>query len=147
MPVSISLTASSAGLVEERHWLVNRLGFDLVRNGPASVAVHRVPALLKHADPEALVRSLLMGLEELDPSDPGDAGLKALVPALTAHIEVSRNEQSPQELDALLRQVEQEVEPSGALPLWVQLTTADIDGLFARAGPRLGAVTRRAKSP
>ena len=78
MPVHVPLPAVLASRIEEQERLLDRLGFDLVRSGPDSVAVHRVPALLKKAEPRALVRDVLETLEAQGSSDAAGMELESV---------------------------------------------------------------------
>jgi DNA mismatch repair protein MutL len=58
-PVLVTATASEVALVEEAQDAIGRLGLELRPAGAAQLAVHAVPALLRRATPERLVRDLL----------------------------------------------------------------------------------------
>ncbi len=142
VPISFALPAGLAGVVEEQRAFLGRLGFDLIRNGPESVAVHRMPALLRDAEPEPLVRTLLMALAKQGQNEPAGGELEALLVSLTAHASTTQRDQTPEELDGLLRQVEQEHALSAEMPVWVQLTERDLEGLFVGTGLRHRAPER-----
>ena len=122
---------AAAGLVERQRRLLSRLGFDLVQNGPESVAVHRVPALLRNGQPEAAVLSLLSALEQQGQSVSDDVEPVTLVPLLALHAGQATGGNSLEELDLLLRQFEQEDVLNAEPPVWTQLTERDLEGLFA----------------
>ena len=65
-----------------------------------------------------------------------------LLVSLAAHASTAQRDQTPAELDGLLRQVEQEDALSAEMPVWVQLTERDLEGLFVGTGVRYGAPER-----
>jgi DNA mismatch repair protein MutL len=58
-PVSVEVTARDASFVDEQHAELSKLGLDVRAAGPTTVAVHAMPKLLAHADPERVVRDLI----------------------------------------------------------------------------------------
>ncbi|MDJ0862134.1 MAG: DNA mismatch repair endonuclease MutL [Gammaproteobacteria bacterium] len=146
VPVSVELPPGLAGMAEEKPEPLRRLGFDVVRNGPASVAVHRVPALLKEAEPQALVKSALAALAKHDPDGATGSDLVALIPALTADATPTFDGQSREDLDRLLQQVDRESALNPGSPLWVQPSESDLEGLFKRCSSSPGIPSQRAKS-
>jgi DNA mismatch repair protein MutL len=62
MPISFSVSRAEADLVEENESLFTHLGFNVERMGPEQVRVRAVPALLKHAHSEQLMRDVLADL-------------------------------------------------------------------------------------
>ncbi len=146
VPVSVELTHGLADVAEEKPQLLRRLGFDVVRNGPASVAVHRVPALLREAEPQALVKSALAALAKDFPNGAAGSDLVALIPELTADVAPTFDVQSRDDLDRLLRQVGQESTLNPGNPLWVQLSERDLEGLFKHSASASGIPSQRAKS-
>lgn len=62
-PERVEVAPAEAALVEERHGELLALGLDVSVVGPATVAVHAVPSVVKRAAPERLLRDVL---DELD---------------------------------------------------------------------------------
>ncbi|MDE2251166.1 MAG: DNA mismatch repair endonuclease MutL [Gammaproteobacteria bacterium] len=113
-----------------------RVGFELERLAPASLAVRAVPALLAGADVPALLREVVRDLEaaggahHLDGAAHRVLGTLACRSAIRAHRRLSLPE-----MDALLRQMEA-TERSGQCnhgrPTWTELSLAELDRLFLR---------------
>ncbi len=108
--------------------------------------MHRVPALLKEAEPQALVKSALAGLAKHDPDGATGSDLVALIPALTADATPTFDGQSREDLDRLLQQVDRESARYPGNPLWVQPSESDLEGLFKRCAPSPGIPSQRGKS-
>jgi len=122
-------------LLAERDDLA-RLGFALERDGPEHLLVQSVPALLAHADTAGLLRQLArelaggVGAPHLD----GDAHRILGSIACRSAIRGQRV-LSLQEMDALLRQMEQTDRANQCnhgRPTWMCLTMREIDQLFLR---------------
>jgi DNA mismatch repair protein MutL len=113
-----------------------RVGFELERLAPATLAVRAVPALLAAADVPALLREVLRdlagerGAHHLDGAAHRVLGTLACRSAIHAHRRLSLPE-----MDALLRQMEA-TERSGQCnhgrPTWTELSLAELDRLFLR---------------
>lgn len=128
VPISLSVSAAEAEAVESHRELLTRLGLDLARNGPESVAVHRIPALLRDVDPGALVRAVLGVL-----AAQGEAEDDVLW-AMAAHSGGGAAAVDLEQMNVLLRDLEtQEGQASRPQrPPWIQLTREELDSLFRR---------------
>ncbi len=130
VPVAFSLPEDLTVMVEEKSAVLHRLGFDLVNSGPDSVTVHRVPASLREAEPQALVRTLLTALAEVAPEEPAEHVPESVLAALAEQSRMAPGEPTLDELDGLLRQVERDQENSEGRPVWVQLSQDELEALF-----------------
>lgn len=131
VPLSLTVGERRAALAEEHRGLILSLGLELTRLGPASVAVHRIPALLRGADPARLATSLLEALEgEMRSAASGKLG-EALLESLAAQAGGDATEDSPEHLDGLLREVER-LQTDPTCPLWVQMTPKDLVAYLRR---------------
>ncbi|MBB2493722.1 DNA mismatch repair endonuclease MutL [Aquipseudomonas ullengensis] len=136
VPESIALSQREAGCAEEHGSWFQRLGFELQRLGPESLAIRQTPALLKQAEATQLVRDVLADLLEYGTSDRIQAHLNELLATMACHGAVRANRRlTLPEMNGLLRDMEQ-TERSGQCnhgrPTWTQLGMDDLDKLFLR---------------
>ncbi|HYQ39119.1 MAG TPA: DNA mismatch repair endonuclease MutL [Pseudomonas sp.] len=136
VPESIALSQREADCAEEHADWFARLGFELQRLGPETLAIRQIPALLKQAEASQLVRDVLSDLLEYGSSDRIQAHLNELLATMACHGAVRANRRlSLPEMNALLRDMEQ-TERSGQCnhgrPTWTQLGMDELDKLFLR---------------
>ncbi|UUY09974.1 DNA mismatch repair endonuclease MutL [Pseudomonas sp. J452] len=136
VPESIALSQREADCAEEHGSWFQRLGFELQRLGPESLAIRQIPALLKQAEATQLVRDVLADLLEYGTSDRIQAHLNELLATMACHGAVRANRRlTLPEMNGLLRDMEQ-TERSGQCnhgrPTWTQLGMDDLDKLFLR---------------
>ncbi|MNE27323.1 DNA mismatch repair protein MutL [compost metagenome] len=136
VPESIALSQREADCAEEHAEWFARLGFELQRLGPETLAIRQIPALLKQAEASQLVRDVLSDLLEYGSSDRIQAHLNELLATMACHGAVRANRRlTVPEMNALLRDMEQ-TERSGQCnhgrPTWTQLGMDDLDKLFLR---------------
>ncbi|WP_342243598.1 DNA mismatch repair endonuclease MutL [Pseudomonas sp. OTU5201] len=136
VPESIAVSQREADCAEEHGEWFRRLGFELQRLGPETLAIRQIPALLKQAEASQLVRDVLSDLLEYGTSDRIQAHLNELLGTMACHGAVRANRRLTQpEMNALLRDMEQ-TERSGQCnhgrPTWTQLGMDDLDKLFLR---------------
>ncbi|WP_300657287.1 DNA mismatch repair endonuclease MutL [Pseudomonas sp.] len=136
VPESLAVSQREADCAEEHAAWFQRLGFELQRLGPESLAIRQIPALLKQAEANRLVADVLSDLLEYGTSDRIQAHLNELLGTMACHGAVRANRRlSLPEMNALLRDMEQ-TERSGQCnhgrPTWTQLGMDDLDKLFLR---------------
>jgi DNA mismatch repair protein MutL len=136
VPVTVRLSEREAGCAEDQSAFFRGVGIELERSGPESVVVRQVPALLRDADAEQLVRDLVADLLEHGTSRRVEERINEGLATLACHGSVRANRQlTLPEMDALLRDMER-TERSGQCnhgrPTWVELGLADLDALFLR---------------
>ncbi len=136
MPISFSVSRAEADLVEEHESLFTHLGFSLERLGPEQLRVRAIPALLKHADSEQLIRDVLADLVEHGSSQRIEEFHNEMLGTMACHASVRANRLlSIDEMNALLRDIEQ-TERSGQCnhgrPTWKQLSLDQLDKMFLR---------------
>ncbi len=136
VPESIAVSQREADCAEEHGQWFARLGFELQRLGPETLAIRQIPALLKQAEATQLVRDVLADLLEYGTSDRIQAHLNELLATMACHGAVRANRRlTLPEMNALLRDMEQ-TERSGQCnhgrPTWTQLGMDDLDRLFLR---------------
>ncbi|MGJ3441333.1 DNA mismatch repair endonuclease MutL [Pseudomonas sp. Je.1.5.c] len=136
VPECLALSQREADCAEEHAQWFQRLGFELQRLGPESVAIRQIPALLKQAEANRLVQDVLADLMEYGTSDRIQAHLNELLGTMACHGAVRANRRlAIPEMNALLRDMEN-TERSGQCnhgrPTWTQMGLDDLDKLFLR---------------
>jgi len=136
VPFSISVSQTEADLVEENEALFSHLGFSAERLGVEQIRVRAIPALLKNANTEQLVRDLLADFIEYGGSQRIQEYENEILSTMACHASVRANRLlSIDEMNALLRDIEQ-TERSGQCnhgrPTWKQLSLDQLDKLFKR---------------
>lgn len=136
VPESLAVSQREADCAEEHAAWFQRLGFELQRLGPETLAIRQTPALLKQAEASQLVQDVLSDLLEYGTSDRIQAHLNELLATMACHGAVRANRRlTVPEMNGLLRDMEQ-TERSGQCnhgrPTWTQLGMDDLDKLFLR---------------
>jgi DNA mismatch repair protein MutL len=136
VPLSLAVSQKEAALAETHGEELQQLGLQVERIGPETLAVRQVPALLRGADTEQLVRDVLSDLIEHGQSDRVEAVTHELLGTMACHGSVRANRQlTIPEMNSLLRDMEA-TERSGQCnhgrPTWALVTLAELDKLFLR---------------
>lgn len=136
VPVSVAVSQKEAGLAEDHAGDLATLGLVVERIGPETLAVRQLPALLRGADAEQLLRDVLADLIADGSSDRVEAQTHALLGTMACHGSVRANRQlTIPEMNALLRDMEA-TERSGQCnhgrPTWTLVTLPELDKLFLR---------------
>ncbi|TWC41323.1 DNA mismatch repair protein MutL [Pseudomonas sp. SJZ079] len=136
VPESVAVSQREADCAEEHAVWFQKLGFELQRLGPESLAIRQIPALLKQAEATQLVRDVLADLLEYGTSDRIQAHLNELLGTMACHGAIRANRRlALPEMNALLRDMES-TERSGQCnhgrPTWTQMGMDDLDKLFLR---------------
>jgi len=136
VPTSVAVSEPEAALAEESAALFQRLGLVVDRNGPASVVIREVPALLRQGDAELLVRDVLADLRESGTSNRVEDTCHDILATMACHhsIRANRSMTIP-EMNALLREMESTERAdqcNHGRPTWTSISLADLDRLFLR---------------
>jgi len=136
VPHSMAVSTREADFAEQQPDVFEKLGFRIDRAGPESLIVRDVPALLRDADAESLVRDVLSDLVAHGSSDRIEAVLHELLSTMACHGSVRANRRlTVPEMNGLLRDMEA-TERSGQCnhgrPTWTQMTLKELDKLFLR---------------
>ncbi|KTB72807.1 DNA mismatch repair protein [Pseudomonas viridiflava ICMP 13104] len=136
VPESIAVSQREADCAEEHITTFQRLGFELQRLGPETLAIRQIPALLKQAEANRLVSDVLADLMEYGTSDRVQAHMNELLGTMACHGAIRANRRlAIPEMNALLRDMEN-TERSGQCnhgrPTWTQMGLSDLDKLFLR---------------
>ena len=136
VPLALAVAEREAEVAEREADTLAALGFDVTRNGPQSLTVRSVPALLSGAEPEALLRDVLADLREHGQTRRVAAARDELLSTMACHGAVRANRRlTVPEMNALLREMEI-TERSGQCnhgrPTWARFTLPEIDRWFLR---------------
>ena len=136
VPVTLAVSSREAAIAAEQAVDLASLGLLIEAVGEEAVVCRELPAALKDADVEALVRDVLADLLEFGTSDRVASSLDELLSTLACHTSVRANRRlTLPEMNALLRDME-ETERSGQCnhgrPTWTQLDMIELDKLFLR---------------
>ena len=136
VPVTFNVSQAEADLVEENDGFFDHLGFNVERLGPEQIRLRAIPALLKNADSEQLLRDVLADLVEHGSSQRIEQYQNEMLSTMACHASVRANRLlSLDEMNALLRDIEH-TERSGQCnhgrPTWKQLSLDQLDKFFLR---------------
>ena len=136
VPEAISVAESEADLVEQSGHLLEELGLVVERSGPTSLTVREVPALLRNADTESLLRDVLADLSESGQSSRIDDVSDDYLATMACHHSVRANRLlTIEEMNALLREMEvtkRADQCNHGRPTWTVITLSELDRLFLR---------------
>jgi DNA mismatch repair protein MutL len=136
VPETISVAESEANLIEEAGEQLAELGLVVDRNGPNSVTVREVPALLKNSDVESLLRDVLSDLSEAGQSNRIEDAGDDFLATMACHHSVRANRLlTLDEMNALLREMEateRADQCNHGRPTWTTVTMSELDRLFLR---------------
>jgi DNA mismatch repair protein MutL len=136
VPITMSVSAREAQLVEEVSEIFGQLGFEVDRVADESIKIRQIPVTLSNSDVETLTRDVLSDLLTHGISSRIQQELNEILSTMACHGSVRANRKlTIEEMDALLRDMEA-TERSGQCnhgrPTWIQLTIAELDKLFMR---------------
>ncbi len=136
VPETISVAESEADLVERSGDALENFGLIVDRSGPTMLTVREVPALLRNADVESLLRDVLSDLSESGRSNRIDDESDELLATMACHHSVRANRLlSIDEMNALLREMEatdRADQCNHGRPTWTTITMSELDRLFLR---------------
>ncbi len=116
VPERVELSEEDVALAEEHREALLAVGLDVVPLGDRTVAVHGVPAVVRRASPERLLRDVLVELERAGERAFGDAVDMALA-TMACHGAIRAGDTlSPEECRALLRAMDAVRDFSGHCP-------------------------------
>lgn len=136
IPISLKISGSEAGIIQENETVLKELGFDISLLTPTNIAIRSVPALLKQTDMTEAFHQMLQDLDAFGTSKVTEEKRNEQLATIACHHAVRANRSlTIIEMNALLRQMEQ-TERAGQCnhgrPTWTQLTMAELDALFMR---------------
>jgi DNA mismatch repair protein MutL len=136
VPVTVAVAENEAALVEESGDRLAAVGLIVDRAGPTSLVIREVPALLRGADAEALLRDVLADLAEAGQSSRVEDQAHELLATMACHHSVRANRRlTLDEMNALLREMEtteRADQCNHGRPTWTAISLAELDRLFLR---------------
>jgi DNA mismatch repair protein MutL len=136
VPVTIAVAENEADLVERSSRDIEALGLAVHRAGLTTLVVREVPALLKDADVESLLRDLLSDIGEAGSSSRFEDASDEFLATMACHHSVRANRRlSLDEMNALLREMEtteRADQCNHGRPTWTAISLAELDRLFLR---------------
>jgi DNA mismatch repair protein MutL len=136
VPVSIAVSAREADLAVREAEALARLGLEIDRLGPETLAARAVPVLLQGADAARLVRDLLADLATQGTTGRLEEAANAVLATMACHASVRANRRlTLDEMNALLRDLERterSAQCNHGRPTWTRLSLAELDRLFLR---------------
>ena len=136
VPETISVAESEANLVEQSGEALAKLGLVVDRSGPTTLTVREVPALLRNADVESLLRDVLADMSESGQSSRVEDASDDFLATMACHHSVRANRLlTLDEMNALLREMENTERAdqcNHGRPTWTTITMSELDRLFLR---------------
>ena len=136
VPMSVSVAAAEADVLEEHAPALHRLGLDVGRSGPTSVQIRAVPAFLAQKDLDELLRRISADLSADGATRGIEEALNEVLGTMACHgaVRAHRNLAVP-EMNALLREMERTVRSdqcNHGRPTWTYVSLGDLDRMFLR---------------
>ena len=136
VPVTVAVAENEASLVEQSQALLQSLGLGVDRTGPTSLVVRELPALLRGADAETLIRDVLADLSDSGSSARVEDACHDCLATMACHHSVRANRiLTVDEMDALLREMERTERAdqcNHGRPTWTSISMTELDRLFLR---------------
>ncbi len=136
VPETLAVAENEADLVEQQGAALEAFGLVVDRSGLTTVTVREVPALLRNADVESLLRDVLSDLAESGRSNRVEDASDEFLATMACHHSVRANRLlSVDEMNALLREMEstdRADQCNHGRPTWTTITMSELDRLFLR---------------
>jgi DNA mismatch repair protein MutL len=136
VPTTVAVAESEADLVERSAEVLEKIGLVINRQGPTSLVIREVPALLRNADAEALLRDVLSDLSQAGQSNRVEDACHDFLATMACHHSVRANRSlTLAEMNALLREMEmtdRADQCNHGRPTWTAISMSELDRLFLR---------------
>jgi len=136
VPASVAVAQSEADLVEQAAGVFEGIGLIIDRSGPTSLVIREVPALLRNADAETLLRDVVADLSQGGQSNRVEDMCHDFLATMACHHSVRANRMlTLDEMNALLREMEttdRADQCNHGRPTWTAIPMAELDKLFMR---------------
>jgi len=136
VPQPVAVSSREADVAEREAATLQQLGFEVSVNGPQSLLLRGVPALLADGDVESLLRDVLADLREHGDSRRVVEARDELLATMACHAAVRAHRRlGIPEMNALLREMETTLRSgqcNHGRPTWARFSLAEIDKWFLR---------------
>jgi DNA mismatch repair protein MutL len=136
VPTSVAVAQNEADLVERSAEVFENVGLVIDRAGPTSLVIREVPALLRNADAESLLRDVLADLFQAGRSSRVEDMCHDFLATMACHHSVRANRMlTLDEMNALLREMEtteRADQCNHGRPTWTVISMTELDKLFMR---------------
>ena len=136
VPVTFSVTQGEADLAEENCQQFTEIGYELTRMGDETLAIRKVPELLKDADHAQLIRDMLADMAEHQTRERAQDRINELLSTAACHSAVRAHRiLTVAEMNHLLREMEQTDRAdqcNHGRPTWKQVSMNELDKWFLR---------------
>lgn len=136
VPISFRADDIQAGTAEEYRDTLLSLGFDITSLSLGTLAIRSIPALLREADIESMIKDMLAELHEYGTSVIAGEKRNELLATISCHRSVRANRTlTLPEMNALLRQMEvteNADQCNHGRPTWIQINWQALDAFFMR---------------
>ncbi|MFL6592662.1 MAG: DNA mismatch repair endonuclease MutL [Luteimonas sp.] len=136
VPQAVAVSTREVEIAEREAGTLAQLGFEVTVNGPQSLLLRGVPALLADGDVEPLLRDVLADLREHGDSRRVVEARDELLSTMACHAAVRAHRRlSIPEMNALLREMEATLRSgqcNHGRPTWARFSLAEIDKWFLR---------------
>lgn len=136
VPISFRADDIQIGTAEEYRDTLLSLGFDITTLSPGTLAIRSVPALLREADVESVLKDMLDELHEYGTSVIAGEKRNELLATISCHRSVRANRSlTLPEMNALLRQMEvteNADQCNHGRPTWIKMDWQTLDAFFMR---------------
>ncbi len=136
VPTNVAVSEREASLAEDNADVFENLGLVVNRAGPTSLVIREVPALLRHADAEAMVRDIISDLADAGSSNRAADISDEILATMACHHSVRANRSlTIAEMNALLREMEtteRADQCNHGRPTWTAMSLQELDRLFLR---------------
>jgi DNA mismatch repair protein MutL len=136
VPQAVAVSSRETEIAEREAATLAQLGFEVSVNGPQSLLLRGVPALLADGDVESLLRDVLADLREHGDSRRVVEARDELLSTMACHAAVRAHRRlGVPEMNALLREMEMTLRSgqcNHGRPTWARFSLGDIDKWFLR---------------
>ena len=136
VPQAVAVSGREVEVAEREAETMARLGFEVTVNGPQSLLLRGVPALLVDGDVESLLRDVLADLREHGDSRRVVEARDGLLSTMACHAAIRAHRRlSIPEMNALLREMEATLRSgqcNHGRPTWARFSLGEIDKWFLR---------------